>query len=116
MPKLMEEKKNEINKISNELSLEKYKPVMVLKLSRNATSSLGKDLKELGNNIMEKTGYPVLVFPNEEVTSGEIISVCESRIVEMDKIKEYIYEKNEESNFTETPFTTIKNIIEKRNE
>lgn len=116
MPKLMDKKENEINKISNELLLEKYKPVMILKLSRNATRSLGEDLKQLGDNIMEKTGYPVLVFPNEEITSGEIVSVCESRIVDMDKIKEYIYKKNEESNFIETPFTTIKNIIEKRNE
>ena len=108
--------KNEINKIINELSLEKYKPVMILKLSANATRSIGEGLKQLGDDIMKKTGYPVLIFPNEEITSGEVVSVCESRILDIDEIKEYIYKKNEESNLRETPFTTIKNIIEKRNE
>ena len=46
---------------------------------------------------MEKTGYTVLVFPNEETTSAEIISVCGSRMTDIDEIKEYIYKKNDES-------------------
>ena len=114
----MDKKTHDKNRISNELLLETYKPVMILKLSRHATSALDGDLKlkQLGDKIMEKTGYTVLVFPNEETTSAEIISVCGSRMTDIDEIKEYIYKKNDESNFIDTPFTTIKNIIEKRNE
>ena len=44
MPKLMDKKTHDKNRISNELLLETYKPVMILKLSRHATSALGGDL------------------------------------------------------------------------
>jgi uncharacterized protein YcgL (UPF0745 family) len=112
----MDKKTTETNRIPNELLLQTYKPVMILKLSIEATTSLGVDLKKLGDSIMEKTGYTVLVFPNEEITSGEIISVCGSKMADIEEIKEYIYKKNKKSNLVETPFNTIKNIIEKRDE
>ena len=64
--------------LANELLLEKYKPVMVVKLSRAATLRLVSRLKEFAIELGEKTNYEILVFPDEEKTEVEIISVCKA--------------------------------------
>ena len=49
---------------------------MVVKLSRSATSSLADKLKTFALDLSDKTNYEVLLFPDEDTTSVEIVSVC----------------------------------------
>ena len=110
----MENKYTSVKKIAKELALEEYKPVMILKLSNQATIAIG-NLKEFTKKITEETGYTTLVFPNENETSGKIISIYDSERVDIDTLKEYIYGKDNNKLF-ETPYSKIKEIINKRNE
>ena len=100
--------------LANELLLEKYKPVMVVKLSKAATLRLVTRLKEFAMEIGEKTNYEVLVFPNEEKTEVEIISVCKSEHKELKSLKEYIYNKYEKEHLTDLPYTTIKDKLKQK--
>ena len=79
--------------LANELLMEKYKPVMVIKLSKNTTLRLISRLKEFAMDIREKTHYEVLIFPDEEKTEVEIVSICKSEYQEIESIKNYIYKR-----------------------
>jgi hypothetical protein len=106
----MENKYTTVKKIAKELALEDYKPVMILKLSKQATRAI-VDLKEFIKKITEETGYTTLVFPNENETSGKIISIYDSERVDIDTLKEYIYGKYGNEDLTDTPYTKIKDMI-----
>ena len=110
----MEDKYKSIKKLAKELALEDYKPVMILKLSKEATISMGTKIKGLSAEISKETGYVVLVFPNEPETHAEIISIYGAERVDIDTLKEYIYGKDDK--LFETPYTKIREIINKRNE
>ena len=107
--------KKEISKteiLVNELILEKYKPVMVIQLSRNTTNKL----KEWGEDISKQTGYEVLVFPDEKDTSVKIVSVYGTEMDTLENINEYIEKKEKPPRLKNTPFTTIKDIIKNKDE
>jgi cupin superfamily acireductone dioxygenase involved in methionine salvage len=109
----MENKYITVKKIAKELALEDYKPVMILKLSKQATMTIG-DLKEFVQKITKETGYTTLVFPNENETSGKIISIYDSEKVDIDVLKEYIYGKYGDDELTDTPYTKIKDLVGKK--
>ena len=102
-------------RLTNELLLETYKPLLVVKLSKSTTLRLSSHLKEFATDINKKTGYEVLLFPDEDTTSVDIVSVCKSENIELEKLKEDVYNKYERSSIGEIPFTKIKDIIKKRN-
>tara|TARA_R110000824_G_scaffold55075_1_gene151869 strand:- start:49 stop:387 length:339 start_codon:yes stop_codon:yes gene_type:complete len=111
--------KKEISKteiLVNELILEKYKPVMVIQLSRNTTNKLSNKLKEWGEDISKQTGYEVLVFPDEKDTSVKIVSVYGTEMDTLENINEYIEKKDKPPRLKNTPFTTIKDIIKNKDE
>ena len=99
----------------NKSLLEKYKPILMVKLSTPATIRLGDTLEKFISDISEKSGYEVLTFPNEEETDIKVVSICESESIDISELKEYIYSKYKSKKLIDTPFTTIKDIIEKRN-
>ena len=109
----MENKYTSVKKIAKELALEEYKPVMILKLSNQATIAIG-NLKEFTRKITEETGYTTLVFPNENETSGKIISIYDSEMVDIDTLKEYIYGKYGNEDLTDTPYTKIKDMLDRK--
>ena len=94
--------------------LEKYQPLLMVKLSSPATIRLGSDIEKFASDIREKSGYEVIVFPNEEETDIKLVSICESESVDISKLKDYIYTKYKSPSIQETPFTKIKDIIKKR--
>jgi len=110
---LMENKYTTVKKMAKELALEDYKPVMILKLSKQSTITIG-NLKEFTKRVTEETGYIVLVFPNENETSGKIISIYDSERVDIDVLKEYIYGKYGADELTDRPYTKIKDFIKKK--
>jgi hypothetical protein len=100
-------------RIANDLLLEKYMPVMVVTLSRKTTITLSDKLKEFALDLSTKTGYEVLLFPDEDKTSVNIISVCNHRQVEIDDIKEYVYGKYKSDVKEEIPYTKITDRLNK---
>ena len=106
---------NNTERLANELLLERYKPLMVVKLSRSATTSLSDKLKAFALDLSEKTNYEVLLFPDEDTTSVEIVSVCNTNKLDVEDIREYVYGKYEKKeNLTNTPYTRVKDFINKK--
>ena len=115
MYELMDNKYTTVKKMAKELALEDYKPVMVLKLSKQTTITIG-NLKEFSERISKETGYTTLVFPNENETSAKIISIYESKSVDIETLKQYIYTKYDKDDLKDTPYTKIKDVVNRKNE
>ena len=106
---------NNTERLANELLLERYKPLMVVKLSRSATISLSDKLKTFALDLSDKTNYEVLLFPDEEITSVEIVSVCNTNKLDIEDIREYVYGKYEKKeDLTGIPYTKVKDFINKK--
>ena len=103
-------------RIANELLLEKYMPVMVVTLSRKTTITLSDKLKQFALDLSTKTGYEVLLFPDEDKTSVNIISVCGHQQIEIDDLKEYVYGKYKNRVEEEIPYTKITDRLNKKQE
>tara|TARA_R110000787_G_scaffold40097_1_gene99937 strand:+ start:1705 stop:2043 length:339 start_codon:yes stop_codon:yes gene_type:complete len=101
-------------RIANELLLEKYMPVMVVTLSRKTTVTLSDKLKDFALDLSKKTGYEVLLFPDEDKTSVNIISVCNHKQVEIDNLREYVYGKYKKPDEEAIPYTKITDRINKK--
>jgi len=101
-------------RIANELLLEKYMPVMVVTLSRKTTVTLSDKLKDFALDLSKKTGYEVLLFPDEDKTSVDIISVCGNKQIEIDNLKEYVYGKYRNPEEEEIPYTKIIDRLNKK--
>ncbi len=103
-------------RIANELLLEKYKPIMVIKLSKKATTNLKGKLEIFALDVSKKTKYEVLIFPDEEKTEVNIVSVCNSEIISLEDLRKYIYSKDRQKDkLKHTPFTTIKDKLKEKN-
>lgn len=108
----MEDNLKETKKIANELLLEKYEPILVIKLIRVPPV---KELQVFASRIQKDFGYQTLVLPGEIETTVEIVSVCKSESVEIEDLKEKVYNtckllEQELENPVE--FKTAKEIIE----
>ncbi len=79
---------DETKKIANELLLEKYEPILVIKLGHVPKHD---ELQSFAQRIQEQFGYLTLVLPGELQSSVEIVSVCKSEIVEIEQLKEDVY-------------------------
>ena len=88
---------------------------MVVKLSKPTTLRVGSDLEKFALDISDKSGYEVLLFPEEDKTEIEIVSVCNSKFVEVEDIKNYIYEKYENKLLDNSPYTRAKDFIKNKN-
>jgi hypothetical protein len=72
----------------NELLLEKYEPILVIKLRRVPPM---EELHAFANKIQEDFKYQTLVLPGELETTVDIVSVCKSKIVEIEDLKKEIF-------------------------
>ena len=86
---------------------------MVVKLSKPTTLRVGSDLEKFALDISNKSGYEVLIFPEEDKTEIEIVSVCNSKFVELEEIKDYIYKKYENKLLHGSPYKKVKDVINK---
>ena len=99
-------------RIANELLIEKYKPLMVIKLSSKATTNLKGKLEEFALDVSKKTKYEVLIFPDEGVTEVKIVSVCNSEKIKLEELQNQIYSKEKKPK--NIPYTSIKDKLKKR--
>ena len=88
---------------------------MVIKLSKPTTLRVGSNLEKFALDISDKSGYEVLLFPDEDKTEIEIVSVCNSKFVELEDIKNYVYEKYENKLLDNSPYTRAKDFIKNKN-
>ena len=99
-------------RIANELLLEKYRPLMVVKLSKPTTLRIG-DLEKFALDLSDKSGYEVLLFPDEEETDIKIVSVCDSKFKDIEELKSYIYKRYETTLLSNSKYTKVKDYIKK---
>ena len=99
-------------RIANELLLEKYRPLMFVKLSKPTTLRIG-DLEKFALDLSDKSGYEVLLFPDEEDTDIKIVSVCESEFKDIEELKNYIYKRYETTLLSNSQYTKVKDYIKK---
>ena len=108
----MIDKLKNTKRIANELLLEKYEPILVIKLIRIPPVD---ELQTFASKIQKDFGYQTLVLPGELETSVEIVSVCKSESTEIETLKEKVYKTckmlEEEMNKS-VEFKTAKEIIE----
>ena len=84
----MADKSENTKKIANELLLEKYEPILVIKLIRIPPV---EELQAFASKIQKDFGYQTLVLPGELETTVDIISVCKSESTEIEELKEQVY-------------------------
>ena len=110
----MEKNISKTERIANELLLEKYKPLLVIKLSDKSTNNLKGKLEDFAVDVSKKTNYEVLIFPNEEKTEVKIVSVCDSKNITLEELQKEIYQKDK-TKTPDIPFTTIKEKLREKN-
>ena len=109
----MTKKVDKPKEVINDLLLQNYKPVLMVKLSTPSTIRLGENLEKFALDISEKTGYEVLMFPNEEETDLKLVSICGVKTKEIEELREYIFTKYKSQSLENTPFTKIRDIVKK---
>jgi|TARA_R110000796_G_scaffold112692_3_gene224318 hypothetical protein len=108
----MTDKLENTKKIANELLLEKYEPILVIKLIRIPPV---EELQAFASKIQKDFGYQTLVLPGELETTVDIISVCKSQSTEIKELKEQVYKTCkllEQELETPVKFKTAEEIIE----
>ena len=102
----------ETKKIANELLLEKYEPILVIKLIRVPPVD---ELQAFASKIQKDFGYQTLVLPGELETTVDIVSVCKTESIGISELKEKVYKTCrllEKELETPIEFKTAKEIIE----
>jgi len=108
----MANKLKETKKIANELLLEKYEPILVIKLIRIPPV---EELQAFALKIQKDFGYQTLVLPGEIETSVDIVSVCKTDVGEIKELRDKVMgtcKKLEEELNKPIEFKTAKEIIE----
>tara|TARA_R110000824_G_scaffold127856_2_gene288483 strand:+ start:224 stop:592 length:369 start_codon:yes stop_codon:yes gene_type:complete len=108
----MADKLKETKKIANELLLEKYEPILVIKLIRIPPV---EELQAFALKIQKDFGYQTLVLPGEIETSVDIVSVCKTDVGEIKELRDKVMgtcKKLEEELNKPIEFKTAKEIIE----
>ena len=83
----MKEERKNTERVANELLLEKYEPILVIKLMRIHSM---EELNHFITKIQEDFGYNTLVLPGELETSVEVVSVCNAEIKDINELKENV--------------------------
>ena len=108
----MKESISNTERLANELLLEKFEPILVIKLRRIPDVD---ELQQFTTQISEQFGYKTLVLPGELDTSVEIVSVCNAEVKELPQIQKEVFgllERIEKEEKEDIPYKTAKEIIE----
>jgi|TARA_R100000664_G_C2745655_1_gene133441 hypothetical protein len=104
-------KDNSATKLAaNQLLLEKYEPILVIKIMRIPPV---EELQAFTKKIQTDFGYNTLVLPGELDTSVEILSVCDVEVTDLEKLQKMVYDNIkllEEDGAEEVTFKTAKEI------
>ena len=106
-------KDNSATKLAaNQLLLEKYEPILVIKLMRIPPM---EELQAFTKKLQKEFGYNTLVLPGELETSVNILSVCDIEVVDKEKLQQMVYDNIkllEKDSVDEIKFKTASEIVE----
>ena len=104
-----------VEKIANELLIEKYEPILVLKLNIEYIGGMSEtELKEKTNNVSEHTGYKVLLLPTSGENDAKIIGVCGTQQFDMHELQGIILDSFDDVDIMMGSFDKVEKFIKDR--
>tara|TARA_R110001606_G_C15124554_1_gene622555 strand:+ start:110 stop:451 length:342 start_codon:yes stop_codon:yes gene_type:complete len=102
-------------KIANELLIEKYEPIMVLKLNIEHISTMSDiELKDKVKGVSEHTGYKVLLLPTSGDSDAKIIGVCGTQQFDMHELQGIILDSFDDVDIMMGSFDKVEKFIKNR--
>ena len=102
-------------KIANELLIEKYEPIMVLKLNIDYMSTMSDtELKDKVKDVSEHTGYKVLLLPTSGENDAKIIGVCGTQQFDMHELQGIILDSFDDVDIMMGSFDKVEKFIKDR--
>jgi len=102
-------------KIANELLIEKYEPIMVLKLNIDYISGMNdSELKDKAKNVSEHTGYKVLLLPTSGESDAKIIGVCGTQQFDMHELQGIILDSFDDVDIMMGSFDKVEKFMKDR--
>lgn len=102
-------------KIANELLIEKYEPIMVLKLNIDYIGGMSDtELKDKIKEVSEDTGYKVLLLPTSGDSDAKIIGVCGTQQFDMHELQGIILDSFDDVDIMMGSFTKVEKFIKDR--
>jgi hypothetical protein len=102
-------------KIVNELIIEKYEPIMVLKLNIDYISSMSDtELKDKTKEVSEHTGYKVLLLPTSGESDAKIIGVCGTQQFDIHELQSIIFDSFDDVDIMMGSFDKVEKFMKNR--
>ena len=102
-------------KIANELLIEKYEPILVLKLNIDYIGGMDDtELKDKTKDVSEHTGYKVLLLPTSGENDAKIIGVCGTQQFDMHELQGIIFDSFDDVDIMLGSFDNVEKFIKDR--
>tara|TARA_R110000765_G_scaffold296590_1_gene391725 strand:- start:190 stop:531 length:342 start_codon:yes stop_codon:yes gene_type:complete len=102
-------------KIANELLIERYEPIMVLKLNIDYISGMSDtELKDKTKDVSEHTGYKVLLLPTSGDSDAKIIGVCGTQQFDMHELQGLIFDSFDDVDIMMGSFDKVEEFMKNR--
>ena len=102
-------------KIANELLIERYEPIMVLKLNIDYMGTMSTiELKDKAKDVSEHTGYKVLLLPTSGDNDAKIIGVCGTQQFDMQELQGIIFDSFDDVDIMMGSFGKVEKFIKDR--
>jgi len=102
-------------KIANQLLIEKYEPILVLKLNIEYMSEMSDtELKSKTKDVSEHTGYKVLVLPTSGENDAKIIGVCGTQQFDIHELQGIIFDSFDDVDIMLGSFDKVQKFIKDR--
>ena len=101
--------------IANELLIEKYEPILVLKLNIDYISGMSDtELKDKIKDVSEHTGYKVLMLPTSGESDAKVIGVCGTQQFDMHELQGIILDSFDDVDIMLGSFDKVQKFIKNR--
>jgi len=102
-------------KIANELLIERYEPIMVLKLNIDYIRGMSDtELKDKTKDVSEHTGYKVLLLPTSGDSDAKIIGVCGTQQFDMHELQGLIFDSFDDVDIMMGSFDKVEEFMKNR--
>ncbi len=102
-------------KIANQLLIEKYEPILVLKLNMDYISEMNDtELKDKTKDVSEHTGYKVLLLPTSGENDAKIIGVCGTQQFDINELQDIIFDSFDDVDIMLGSFDKVQKFIKDR--
>ena len=103
-------------RIANQLLIEKYEPILVLKLNIDYVAHMDEDeLKTKAKDVREQTGYKVLLLTTKGDSDAKVIGVCGTKQFDIDELQDIIFESFDDVDIMMGSYDKVKDFMKNRN-